>query len=82
MPEMNGMEATQKIRAYEESQQLPRCPIVALTANAMKGDRERCLEVGMDDFLSKPVVMEELFACIDQWVELQAAPRRGNDRAV
>ena len=82
MPEMNGMEATQKIRAYEESQQLPRCPIVALTANAMKGDREHCLEVGMDDFLSKPVVMEELFACIDQWVELQVVPKRGNDRAV
>ncbi len=59
MPEMNGIEATEIIRAAERGTKA-RVPIVALTANAMAGDRERCLEAGMDAYLSKPIDRKEL----------------------
>ncbi len=68
MPEMNGMDATRAIRLFEESTSARRCPIIALTANAMHGDKEKCLEAGMDDFMSKPVVMQELFRVLDEWL--------------
>ncbi|EGJ49277.1 response regulator receiver protein [Desulfocurvibacter africanus subsp. africanus str. Walvis Bay] len=58
MPEMNGEEATRRIRAGEAGD--PQVPIVALTAYALKGDRERFLDVGMDDYLSKPINNDEL----------------------
>ena len=68
MPEMDGFEATRIIREHESNNALPgrtgRLPIVALTANAVKGDRERCLEAGMDDYLSKPLHPEKLVATI------------------
>jgi len=54
MPELDGLEATKKIRAYEKEQELPACYIVALTAEAMQGDAERCLAAGMNDYLAKP----------------------------
>lgn len=60
MPEMDGFEATAKIRKYEAEHDLPRIPIVALTANAFTEIREQCLEAGMDDFLTKPMRMNEL----------------------
>jgi CheY-like chemotaxis protein len=63
MPEMDGLTATQRIRQNETFQQQPY--IIALTANALKGDRERFLEAGMDDYLSKPVRMEELATAIE-----------------
>jgi signal transduction histidine kinase/CheY-like chemotaxis protein len=65
MPEMDGFEATRQIRKLETDGKLRgHLPIVALTANALKGDRERCLEAGMDDYLSKPLQPEKLFTVI------------------
>jgi signal transduction histidine kinase/ActR/RegA family two-component response regulator len=65
MPNMDGFEATAAIRARERGAG-GHVPIVALTAHAMKGDRERCLEAGMDGYLSKPIRREELYAMIEQ----------------
>ncbi len=66
MPEMDGFEATQLIRAMPK----PSCdtPIVAMTANALKGDREKCVEAGMDDYLSKPVKIDELLAVLGKYL--------------
>ena len=69
MPGMDGFEATRIIRRREEQDGgRVHVPIVALTANALKGDRERCLEAGMDDYLSKPLEPRLLFAKLDQWL--------------
>jgi PAS domain S-box-containing protein len=62
MPEMDGLEATRTIRGAGSD-----IPIIAMTANAMKGDREKCLEAGMNDYLSKPVNPKELLAKIEYW---------------
>ena len=69
MPEMDGLEATRRIRAHEAAAGLPRTPIVAMTANAMQGDRERCLEAGMDDYLSKPINADELYRQMERWTQ-------------
>ncbi|CAM2005711.1 response regulator [Acanthopleuribacter pedis] len=68
MPEMDGFQATQAVREQERDGDRPRIPIVALTANAIKGDRERCLSVGMDDYLTKPVRQKNLLQAIEQWL--------------
>jgi signal transduction histidine kinase/ActR/RegA family two-component response regulator len=65
MPEMNGFDATHRIRAIERDGR-PRVPIIALTAHAMRGDRERCLAAGMDAYVSKPIRPELLFASLAQ----------------
>lgn len=71
MPERDGFEATADIRRAERGGR--RVPIVAMTANAMKGDRERCIAAGMDDYVAKPVRREELEAVLAKWVAGPAA---------
>ena len=68
MPTMDGFEATRRIIARERLQQLPHTPIVALTGNAIRGDREVCIETGMDDYLAKPFAYETLAAVLDRWL--------------
>ena len=65
MPEMDGFRATEAIRHAEGP--LRRTPIIAMTATAMIGDRERCIAAGMDDYVSKPIVVETLYAALDRW---------------
>ncbi len=65
---MNGFEATRLIRGHEKSNNLPRVPIIGMTAHALTGDRERCLGVGMDDYISKPFNPDELDKKIHQLV--------------
>lgn len=73
MPVMSGFEATVAIRALER-QTVSRTPIIAVTAHAMEGDRERCLESGMDDYVAKPIRPDELFAAIERQVARRPAP--------
>ncbi len=68
MPEMDGFEATRQIRAGTAGERASKLPIVAMTANAMQGDRERCLEAGMDDYLTKPIKADQVLATIRQWL--------------
>ncbi|MRI31722.1 hypothetical protein EOPP23_01765 [Endozoicomonas sp. OPT23] len=68
MPVMSGYEATGLIRKRESTHHLPRIPIVAMTANAMQGDREKCLACGMDDYLSKPIKATLLKEKLAQWL--------------
>ena len=77
MPEMSGLEATAAIRERERSTG-GHVPIVAMTAHAMAGDRERCLEAGMDAYVSKPLRPYELLAAVDSLV---ASVRMANDTA-
>ena len=65
MPEMDGFEATAAIREKEKTTGL-HIPIIAMTANALKGDEERCIAAGMDGYISKPIRTLELFATIER----------------
>jgi len=69
MPEFDGLEATRTIRKQEKKGS--HIPIIAMTAHAMKGDRERCLNAGMDDYLSKPLKRSELIAAIERWLPVK-----------
>ena len=66
MPEMDGMQATQAIRAIERERRPGHIPIIALTAYALKGDRNRFLAAGMDEYLTKPIQQRELLETIDR----------------
>jgi PAS domain S-box-containing protein len=76
MPEMDGFQATAAIRAWEAERGLPRTPIIAMTAHAMTGDRERCLEAGMDDYLAKPISIRTLNEVLSQFVETRRQGER------
>jgi CheY-like chemotaxis protein len=68
MPIMDGFAATRLIREFEAEVGGPRTPIIALTANALTGDREHCLRKGMDDYLSKPIEQRQLSALVARWL--------------
>lgn len=78
MPEMDGYEATQYIRASIDSQSYSH-RIIAMTANAMIGDKEKCLSVGMDDYISKPVKIDKLSILLSKWIP--ASGREENEEA-
>ena len=75
MPEMDGLEATSQIRSAEGAGH--HIPIIAMTADALKGDRERCLEAGMDDYISKPLDFKTLLKILDHWtnIGLKSSPQ-------
>ena len=69
MPEMDGIEATRAIRDPQSRALNPQVTIVAMTANAMQGDREKCLQAGMDDYLTKPIERPALVAILEKWLK-------------
>ena len=74
MPEMDGLEATRHIRNIQSTVLNHNIPIIAMTAHAMQGDRERCLEAGMNDYVSKPVDPQALAEVINRWLPDAARP--------
>jgi CheY-like chemotaxis protein/nitrogen-specific signal transduction histidine kinase len=72
MSRMDGYETTEEIRKWERAGERDEVPIVALTAHAMTGDRERCLNAGMNDYISKPVALDDLRRALDQWAGTSA----------
>lgn len=73
MPQMSGLDAIRKIRELEEGQKIKPTLIIALTANAIKGDRELCLDAGMDDYIVKPFSQRELHAMMTKWLPYETA---------
>ena len=83
MPEMDGFIATREIRKCEATGRLTgRIPIIALTANALKGDRERCLAAGMDEYVSKPIEGDKLKALLEKFVGRPSRPPSTSDDAI
>ncbi len=81
MPGINGYEATARIRKTEQATGR-HVPIIAMTANAMKGDRERCLAAGMDDYIAKPLRSAELFQVVEQFAHRSAVPEPAHESPV
>jgi CheY-like chemotaxis protein/HPt (histidine-containing phosphotransfer) domain-containing protein len=79
MPEMDGMTATRKIRELKIEN--GKVPIIAITAHALMGDKEKCLEAGMDDYLSKPIRSEILIQKLDKWLQVQAGTKEAEDKS-
>lgn len=68
MPELDGYEATQQIRSGTHNVLFPDVPIIAMTAHTMHGDKEKCLEAGMNDYISKPFNVDQLFSVLNKWI--------------
>lgn len=77
MPEMDGYELAESIRGFEEAGQ--RIPIIALTANALKDEKKRCIDRGMDDYLTKPISLDKLESSLRQWLPKQPEHSKTND---
>ncbi len=74
MPKYDGMEATLQIREYETNEKIPQIPIVALTANAIKGDKEKYLNIGMTDYIDKPINFQKLKSCLEKYLTTSITP--------
>ncbi|DBA02322.1 TPA: hypothetical protein N0F65_006197 [Lagenidium giganteum] len=81
MPVMDGYTATGMIRQFEQEHHLPRIPILGLTAYAMSGDRQKCLEAGMDEFIVKPISKVSLIKAIRQWMRVRYVGLKAGDAA-
>jgi len=68
MPVLDGYETTRQLRQREQSQQHNHIPVIGITAFAMTGDRQKCLDAGMDDYISKPVRLHQLEALLEKWI--------------
>ena len=68
MPIKDGYQATRDILAYEQAEGLPHTPVIALTGHALKGDKLKCLEAGMDDYMTKPVKQDKLLKALKKWM--------------
>jgi CheY-like chemotaxis protein len=73
MPEMDGHETTRAIRQMSQHASLP---VIAVTARAMQGDREKALDAGATDYITKPIDVEELLSCMERWLTPAGGPRR------
>ena len=82
MPVMDGLEATRRIRRQQAAGQIPAVPIIAMTAHAMRGDKEKCLEAGMNDYLTKPVVAQMLIEMLLQWLPRETNPSGGTKEQI
>ncbi len=78
MPVMDGFEACRHIRELEQRQPV----IIAVTANALVGERDRCLSAGMDDYLSKPFQAEQLVGIVKKWIDTKFGPQAGNGSGI
>jgi PAS domain S-box-containing protein len=81
MPKMDGLAATRAIRAGEAGERARTIPIIAMTAHAMRGDREKCLEAGMDDYIAKPVTPDRLGELVEKWLAERAEGTTGKGKA-
>lgn len=73
MPEMDGFTATKEIRKLEAGEK--HIPIIAITAHALSGDRDKCLQAGMDDYVSKPIIADKMIKVIDKWLDINSSPK-------
>lgn len=82
MPEMDGFEATRRIREYEKEHNKPHALIIAMTANALQGDREKCLLSGMDDYIAKPVNPKDIQAAFGKWLHGKTQEDREKNKPI